>query len=96
MATLFRTELIELAYHEATYVFILVLRCIELVHYFATLLKVTVRESRLLLGHFIKILIIIRIRPLLGHSFRIEFLELPYYAATYVFISDLPSIELAQ
>ena len=42
----------------------------EFAYYLATLLKVRVRKSRALLGHFIKILILLRIRALLGHSFQ--------------------------
>ena len=82
MATLFRTEFIELAYHAATYVFISVLRSIELAHYLAAIPMVRARRSRVLFGHIIKILILLRIRALFATLFRTEFLELVFYAAT--------------
>ena len=94
LATFFRTEFLELAYYAATYVFISGLRSIVHAQYLATLLNVRFRKSRVLFGHFIKILILLRIRALLATLFRIEFLELAYYAATYVFILVVRSIEL--
>ena len=42
----------------------------NLAYYLATLLKVRVRKSRVLVGHFITILILLTIRALLGHSFQ--------------------------
>ena len=65
MATLFRTDFVYLTYYEDTYVFISNLRAIDLAHYLSTLLKVRVRKFRVLLGHFIKIIILLRIRALL-------------------------------
>ena len=50
--------------------FISILRSIDLAHYLITLLKVRDRKSRVLLGHFIKILILLSIRALLGHTFQ--------------------------
>ena len=58
---------VELAYHAASFVTISVLRSIELAHYLATLLNVRLRRARALLGHCIEILILLGIRPLLGH-----------------------------
>ena len=66
-ATLFRSGFVELAYCAVSFVTISVLTSIELAHYLATLLKVRVRKSRVLLGNFIKILILLRIRALLGY-----------------------------
>ena len=43
---------------------------VYLAYYLATLLIVRVRKSRVLVGHFITILILLRIRALLGHSFQ--------------------------
>ena len=88
--------MLELEYHEATYVFILVLRSIELAQCLGTLLKVRVRKSRVLFGDFIKILILLRIRTLLATLFSTEFIEHAHYAATNVFVSVLRSIEVAQ
>ena len=57
---------------------------------------VRARRARVLFGHIIKMLILLRIRALLATLFRTDFSELAYYAATYVLILGLRSIELAQ
>ena len=48
------------------------MRSIELAHYLITLHKVRVRKSRVLVDHFITILIHLSIRALLGHSFQVR------------------------
>ena len=63
-----RSESGNLAYYLATLEKFL--HSYEFAYYLATLLKVRVRKSRALLGHFIKILTLLRTRALLGHSFQ--------------------------
>ena len=70
LASFYRSGFVELAYCAASFVTISVLTSIQLAYYLATLLKVRVRKSRVLLGHFMKILILLRIRALLGHYFQ--------------------------
>ena len=45
MASLFRSDFVQLAYYTAIHVFISVLTSIELVHYLATLFKLRVRSA---------------------------------------------------
>ena len=86
MATLFRSDFVEIAYYAATYVFISVLRSIELAQYLATLLKGRVRKPRVYLKSESG-----NLAYYLATLFRSDFVKHASYAAAYTFISVLRS-----